>query len=258
MRILVLIFSLFFSLSAFGQSKMNDREAEGLKGKVKSVVISAEKIESKNYFDNTLGKIPDRIEKYSLDGTQTETIDYQSNSKDVYTIIDGDLTAKYEKLDNRPQNQGIFVAPQKKAQQPTQPKDERYDLKYKFKFDDKGRRIELAFYGNTGIYLGKIEYKYDDKGRLVEELRYNEPGESGKAELNNQFIYKYDASGNLVEETDTLYRPGKNSIRLRTYTNYKLDAQGNWVARTMTSSQEYEGKELRVVYKYSRKIEYYK
>jgi hypothetical protein len=260
MRILILILSLFFALSAFGQTKMSDREADGLKGKVKSVTTVRELIESKNFYNTTLGKQRDLIESYNLDGTQTEAIDYEFNSKDTYTIIDGDLTAKYSKLEERPQNEGLVLIapPLKNKEQPTQPKDDRYNLKYKFKYDDKGRRVELAFYGNTGIYLGKIEYKYDEKGFLIEERRYNEGSSLKETEPNVQFVYKYDASGNLVEEKETSYRPDKNTVRTRTYDNYKLDSQGNWITRTVTSLSEYQGKELKAVWKYSRKIEYYK
>jgi len=252
MKYLSIIFILIFALSVFGQQKMSDRDVDGLKGKVKSITTVREIIESKNYADNTLKKLKDKVESYELSGTLTETIDYEYNSKDIYTIIDGDLTQKYSQLVKKETFKVGRLSSQPEPK-PTQPKDERYDLKYKFKFNDKGRRIETLMYGNTGILWGKIEYKYDEKGILIEELRYSEGGD-----LNEQYTYKYDASGNLTETKLELHRPEKNIISFLKYSNYKLDSQGNWIEQTVTSLGEFQGKELKTVSKHSRKIEYYK
>ncbi len=253
LRNLAVTLALLFALPVFGQQKMSEKEADGLKGKVKSVTTVRQKIESKNYPDNSLKTLRDKIEMYDENGDPTKSVDYEYNSKNIYTFIDGDLTSKYSQIVKAPQNEGLFSSDRKQKQKPTQTKDERYLLKYKYKFDDKGRRSEMLMYGNTGILVGKIKSKYDDKGVLVEELRYTESGD-----LNEQYIYSYDTTGNLIESKLILHRPIKNLISFLKYSNYKLDAQGNWIERTETSSEEYEDKELKTVYKNSRKIEYYK
>ena len=253
MRIFILLFSLFLTLSAFGQTKMTDREADGLKGKVKSVTTTSELIESKNFADNTLKKSRPQVESYNADGIKTMRLDYEYNSKDVFTVIDGDLTEKSSQIVKKPQNQGLFTVADEEEEKPVHPKDDRYDLKFKFKYDDKGSRIETLMYGNTGIVWKKIIHKYDEKRTLIEELHYN----NGKT-LNEQYTYKYDADGNLIEMKLELHRPEKNIISYWKYSNYKLDAQRNWIARTVTSLGEYGGKELKTVSNYSRKIEYYK
>lgn len=69
--------------------------------------------------------------------------------------------------------------------------------------------------------------------------------------LNEHSLNKYDVSGNLIEQK----RLGGSVIR---YSGYKTDAHGNWTERTATFLQDYQGKELKKVIKYFRKIEYYK
>jgi hypothetical protein len=253
MKVLVLILSLFFAFSVFGQQKMSDREADGLKGKVKSITTSRNLIESKNYADNTLKKYRDKVETYDPSGTLTERIDYEYNMKDVFTVIDGDLTEKSSQIVKSPQNKAVFTVADEEEEKPLYPKDERYDLKYKFKFDDKGRRIETVMYGNTRNVWKKVVYKYDEKGFLSEALHYN----NGKT-LNEQYTYKYDTDGNLTEAKLELHRAEKNIISFLKYSDYKLDSEGNWIARTATSLGEFQGKELKTVTKQSRKIVYYK
>lgn len=98
MKISILIFILAFALSIFGQQKMSEREFRGLKGKVKRVTTTGDIIESKNYYKNTLGKFDLRVEFFDENGVPVETIDNESNYKDTYTFIDGDLTSKSHKM----------------------------------------------------------------------------------------------------------------------------------------------------------------
>lgn len=52
-------------------------------------------------------------------------------------------------------------------------------------------------------------------------------------------------------------RPRGNTVSITKFGNYNLDSQNNWVERTETASEEYNGEELKVVFKQSRKIEHY-
>lgn len=252
MRISILIFVLSFTLSIFGQQKMSERELDGLKGKVKSVTTVRDIIESKNYADNTLKKLRNKVELYDENGAPTESIDNEYNYRYVYAFIDGDLTGKsfqiVKKETFRVEKQGSKTEPKEEK-----PKDERYDFKHKYKFDDKGRIIKTNVYGNTGDLFNKIVYKYDEKGVLIEELRFDDG-----TDLNSQTFFKYDTNGNLIEMKQVLHRPDKNIVSITKYSNYKIDSQGNWTERTVTDLGEFQGKELKKVIKYTRKIEYYK
>lgn len=252
MKISILFFILLFTLSSFGQQKMSERELDGLKGKVKSVTTVREVTESKNYADNSLGKLRNLVELYNENGVPTETIDNEYNDRTVYAFIDGDLTSKSFQIVEKETLRAVITG-SKTESKAEKPKDNRYGLKFTYKFDDKGLISEKKVYGNTGVLFNKIVYKYDGNNVLAEELRYDDG-----TDLNDQYFYKYDASGNLVEEKQVLHRPNKNIVSMSKYGNYKIDSQGNWIERTVTSLGEFQGKELKTVMKYSRKIEYYK
>ena len=252
-KTLMTIFLLFSVVSTFGQQKMSIRESDGLRGKVKSVVTARNIIESKNYADNALKKLRDEIEFYDDSGVLTERIDKEYNDRTVYTLIDGELTSKRSQIIKTPTLQTKISGAETKSKKEEKPQDERYDLKYIYEFDNKGRIIELKVVDNTGSVFNKIVYKYDKNGVKNEELRY-----SNGTELNDQYFYKYDASGNLIEVKQVLHRPDGNTVSFYKYGNYKVDSQGNWIERVETGLNKSNGKELKRVVKYSRKIDYYK
>lgn len=253
MKFFILFIALVSTITVFGQQKMSERELDGFKGKVKSVTTVRQVIESKNYRDNTLKTLRDRVEYYDEDGFPTKTIDYEHNYKDVYAIIDGDLTSKYSQLDKTQVRRLTIVGSETETKKEVKPEDECFDIKFKYEFDGKGRIVERKTYGNNGDLYRKIVYKYDKKGVLAEELRYDDG-----TRLNEQYFYKYDSDGNLIEAKQILHRPNKNNISFLKYSDYKLDSQGNWIERTVTSLKKSRGKELKVVIKNSRNIEYFK
>lgn len=246
---LALTLVLISTMTVFGQQRMSERELDGLKGKVKSVKTLREIIESKNYFDNTLKKLLDKVELYDENGVPIESIDNEYNSRQVYTFVDGDLTSKdFQIIKKETLTVRLRTEPKEEK-----PKDERYDTKFVNKFDDEGQITEKKVYGNTKKLFKKIVYKYDEKKLLIEELGYDD----GK-QLNDQYFYKYDKSGNLIQTEEVLHRTEKNIVTVTSYSNYKIDSQGNWTERTETRLGKYEGKELKNVIRHSRKIEYYK
>jgi hypothetical protein len=252
MKIPILIFVLSFTLSILGQQKMSEKELDGLKGKVKSVTTVRDIIESKNYANNTLKKLRDKVELYDENGAPTESVDNEYNYKYVYTFVDGNLTSKMFQIVKK-ETLKLATSDSEIRSKEKKTEDERYDLKYKYKFDDKKRIIEQNVISNTNELFNRIVYKYNEKGLLVEELRY-----SNGTVLNDQYFYKYDANDNLIEMKKVLHRPEKNIISIAKYSNYKIDSQGNWIERTETDIGEFRGKELKKVIKYFRKIEYYK
>ncbi len=249
MKILLLIFVLSFTFSIFGQQKMTHRDLDELKGKVKSVTTSREVIESKNYADNTLKKYRDEVKFYNESGSPTKSIDNEHNDKTVYTFIDGDLTSKSFQIMKKTKNQVIFGGSKPKIEKP---KDDRFDTKYKYKFDSSGRIFELKIFGIDGDLYKRIKYKYNKTGVLLEELHFVDNNR-----LNRHHFYTYDAKGSMIQLKHLLYRPKKNITKIYTYRGYKLDSQGNWIERKVTSIGKFKGKELKAVTKVIRKIEYY-
>ncbi len=92
--------SLFAICSAFNQKMKSDREDDGLKGRVKSVVTEGVKLTN----DSSQLKEGERklksVETYDIDGNITEKIIYDIGDKHVYTFIDGSKTVKITRFEN--------------------------------------------------------------------------------------------------------------------------------------------------------------
>jgi len=68
-----------------------------------------------------------------------------------------------------------------------------------YTYDENGRRIGQVMYNPDGVTVSlKWEYKYNDKGNKIEELKYKGTGELSD---KNTWTFEYDKHGNWVKKT---------------------------------------------------------
>jgi len=101
--------------------------------------------------------------------------------------------------------------------------DPRYTYKFKYKYDDKGNRIEELWYRNDGSLESRYVSVYDEKGHKVEYQRYTAEGE-----LFARRVRIDDDKGNMIEER--LSWPRTPITEKMSFT-YEFDRQGNWVKK---------------------------
>lgn len=225
---LVMILTSVLSLSA--QTKISDRDFEGLIGKVASVKLEWKQIKT---FPGQSPK-PDRFflstEFYDLNGRQTET-HYESGNKTIYSVIDGFRTFNTVSPPPRP-GESVMTAtfdtdkiPVEMSEKITKP-DVRYEYKLTYEYDSKGRIIKEIQFGNNGKVWYARSFEYDKAGRLETETKND-------TVAITKYKYTYDNSGLLVEsfEDRNIKGAGRDSTEKIVYSKYVVDSQGNWTSR---------------------------
>jgi hypothetical protein len=235
MRVLSTALLLLISCCIAAAQNMTDREFAGLKGKVQTVETWSQKLgpdgnpvaeataDSKTIFDEN----GNRTESTTFGELQVHT---------TYFLFKGELVSKSEISGKNPLDQiKVPKGVQIHRNDPTGP----FDEKYKYKYDEKGRIVEISEY-DTGGHPITTKYVYDDAGRKMSETEAS-GGSAGSTS------YKYDQSGNLSEAVSQVtlhvFKGFGNSIppvittvekhsSTASYSDYAFDKQGNWTKRT--------------------------
>lgn len=214
-----------FTSVAFGQVKQTDREFEGLKGKVKSVLTERAdaKTKSGKVVETKRRKVSDLL--YDSDGGTSVLKNYDWNSgelsdTDTYLQIDGDKAFKTEMGPAAITGTFAEQPPDAKASKPWDP---RYDYRFKYKYDNRGRIVESTMWQGDGDLWLRYRYEYAEGERR--ELVYDAEGA-----LNQKYIYKLDAKGNEIELITYDAATGKIEGKEK-YEYLGFDAQGNWTKR---------------------------
>ncbi len=236
MKILLtaLIIALAFAVPISAQKRMSDKEADKLKGKVKTIATEIAKLQNQNGNLVEGTKQSNSIVTYDTDGNRVkqELYDYKGNlfQTSIYSLLDGEKIVKQEikHYDYDPPLVAIGSSPNSK------PRDSRYSYKFKYKFDDKGRRTEEAWYSNDGSLWLRYVSIYDDKGNEVEWFRYTADGK-----VNGRSISVYNAKGDEIEKT--WFRADGSLSEKWSYT-YELDSNGNWIKRKSLKFVTKDGK----------------
>ncbi len=237
----VIFFCLVVGLSLIGvqgQAKMSDKDMNGVKGPVRSMreeYQTVRGIESK-------GEKPDYSRKtfqevdFDESGGIT-TIRYPDESELAFDIVDGFKAFHYVKKAKPPRFTVMRVQsePLKKEEKLTPP-DPRYEIRYVYEYDKKGRVKTEKEYDNTGKPFRTRSFEYDDNGN-VSQMRE----ETSVAIEKHK--YKYDRNGLLVEDLEerNIKGPGTDSTGRKVYSDYKIDDHGNWVERKVTYYYEDRG-----------------
>jgi len=216
------------SLFVFAQQRQTDRDFDGLKGAVKSVVT--ERADFKNSAAKS-GETNRRRESeitYDEKGNRLTWKIYDYRSGDLfesvrYALIDGDKVSIEEEVDSPNKITGT-IAGQKKPKK----SDPRYTYKLKYKYDAGGNVSEESWIQNDGELW--LRYVYKVKGNQTEELVYDREGK-----LNQKIIHIYDDQKNEIEtvfyDVQTDKPDGKEFFQY-----LEFDAQGNWTKRIVSES----------------------
>jgi hypothetical protein len=233
---------LLLTLSNFGisQASVPDTKLMWLKGHVRSLVSTSKSIsgyaewvlKDKTKYQTTY--------LFNREGYLTEMI-YEggSNERYLYSKIDGYKTFKTIELktpDNNGRRLTVVDADEEKPIEPnerlTEP-DKRFDFKYVYETDNRGRIVSERQYQNNGKLFRKCTYQYTEAGVLMKETE-----EDTIAIMTYSFTY--DEKGKVVEvnKTRDIRGPGSDSRERIIYTELKFDSAGNWTERKTTSNVE--------------------
>lgn len=226
----------------------SDAQDDELKGKVKSVSeteedltgtwsVSGIKMSSEDFYDENGNKIK-RI-----------LYDYKGNPMDItiYGYIDGMRVSNYGSVNYEYNPPIMAISSTNTKPNPVQkPSDTRYNTKYEYKYDDKGRLQETVRYRNNGEITGKIVYSYN--GNKIEESSFDNDGK-----LTFKTVKVFDNKSNLIEKTYS--RPNNSSDSNYTYKYESFDEKGNWTKRVVSGIESNGKKQNYIEY---RAITYYR
>ena len=240
-----------FATSGFAQKHLSERETDGYKSNVMSVKTERARLKSESGKWVEEKRQMDSVVSYDLDGNRVkyDLYDYRGNLFELstYLVIDGDRAVKneFKTYDYDPP----LMAPGSKAD--SKPRDSRFSYKFKYKYDDKGRRTEQAWYSNDGSLWLRYVSVYDEKGNEIEWFRYNADGS-----VNGRSTAIYDAGGNEVEKT--WYR-ANGALSEKWQYDCELDAKKNWIKRSSKKQVTRDGKSFFEPYDITyRQITYFK
>ena len=228
---------LFLSHSLVAQANVSDTKLMELRGQVKSLVSSSKSISG--YAEWVLKDKTKYQTRYLFDreGNLTEEIhEGSSNTKYVYAKIDGYKTFKTIEL-KTPKSGGsrFTVFGSIKKEEPIEPgekltePDKRFDFKYVYETDSRGRITFERQYENNGKLFRKRSCQYNEAGDLIKEIE-----EDNIAVMT--YAFKYDAKKNVVEvnKIRDIKGAGSDSTERIIYTELRFDSAGNWIERKST------------------------
>ena len=232
----------------------SDAQDVGLKGKVRSVVYRVNDDANLNYPRMMLTL----EEFYGEDGDLVRTVDWDSVHPlgvNVYGYLDGMRVSRRGEIDfsdcNNPGGMpcGRVMHTLPSSPDPVAKADERYDLRWVYKYDSLGRMVEETHLDNTGKLLTRTVSSYEPGNRRVQ--RHYGGGTEPLAKLEETLD---PATGRVIElrmfdEDDKV-----NSIR---FYSYKVDAQGNWIVQTVTEKIPGQRSKAKPVDTTFRTITYY-
>lgn len=243
------VFFAILASTALAQTKQSDRDFAGLKGNVKSVLTERTdaKLKAGKIVESNRRKHENVI--FQTSGSTSTRTNFHWDTGEVfevntYLMIDGDKAVKTE------MGPGAITAVMVEQQPPNaKPLDPRYDYKIKYKYDERGRIVEEAWWHSNGDLWMRYTYEYSPSERR--ELVYDENGE-----LNQKYSYKLDTKGNEVEmisyDTETGEIEGKEK-----YTYVRFDPQGNWTKRIEYEANAENGMKFKLREAKYRTITYY-
>lgn len=217
-----------------------------LRGKVKTVLEESQDLTG-TWSVQTRKR--DFLDQYNEQGNlvRRESYDYKGNLDQivVYGYLDGGRVSHSSSIKREYNPPPLALS----SGAGTQKSDPRYDYKFEFKYDDKRRLIEKAWFHNSGNRY--LRYVYSYKDNQVESLVYSDDGK-----LNQRSVSLFDKDGNEVERTSFDPRDGARGAT-HSYV-YEFDPQGNWTKRTTSKIVTKDGKSsTEALYVDYRTITYY-
>ena len=227
----------------------SDAEDDGLKGKVKSVALSEEdlsgtwvtkgsKMSSESFYDEKGNLI-----KYVY-------YDYRGNPSNilVYGYLDRMRVSRTGFI-NYSYNPPPIAMPSSGKSNSEKSVDNRFNTRYEYKYDDKGRLIESISYRNTGEIINKTVVSYN--GNKLEKTWFDENGKS-----YSKIIDLLDNKSNIIEHT-FVYLDSSKPSNITVYNYDSFDDKGNWTKRTIKWKDVENNSNRQTNYIQYRTITYY-
>jgi hypothetical protein len=245
--LLLLSLSSTLALAALPQKQQLDTEAEGFKGRVKSIFIEHSELKQSSGKSGESARRP--AQKLSFDSNGNLTVDVQYDpggelfDSRTYLFIDGQRVVKHEILTKH-----FLTLSDPRAEPRSRPYDPRYSWKIEYKFDSEGHRTEVAWlYSDGSSHLRYVDTLH---GNRKERLVYSEDGS-----VNQKYSSTLDDKGNEVESVS--YNVNDDSVDYKwNYTYLEFDSQGNWIKRlaSLGKRENFKPKPVKITY---RTITYY-
>ena len=233
MKIISIALLVLVLCCSVGAQKMTDREHDGIKGKVKVVEVSSQRIGSDG---NPVEEAKtDSVTVFDEEGNMTRSTIFDFGEyRTSYFLYKGKHVSKSELIGG---DQTIEMSIPNGFSPAHKLNKNPYDYEYKYHYDRDGRIVEISGHADHGTFVSHDKYVYDDAGRIVSETKAGAHG-SNKLSIN----YKHDEHGNETEMISKGSKHTPNGVEKTTstvhYSDYSFDKDGNWTQRTATVLNE--------------------
>jgi hypothetical protein len=211
------VFSLF-ALTVAAQPRQTDKEFDGLRARVKTVVVEEAQIKEMPGESMEQGRVLSRSVTYDADGNWTQRKEYDTRGNLsqtlVFTYIGRDRVALAN--DEWDPNALVVIKPIRNSRRI----DPRYSYKFKYIYGADGKRFEELWYFSDGSLYLKYVHKLNGKRKV--RFLYTASGK-----LNEKVESVLDEKGNEIE---VLLR---DTVKVG-YKYLEFDSQGNWTKRVVT------------------------
>jgi hypothetical protein len=219
--------------SPVAEKLKSDAQDSNLKGKVKSVIEDTQELPS-------IKRARFSEQYYNETGNLVKEISYEEGYPSDVTVwgyIDGNRVNNLEFIDfdddQRPPMENVIIRGTPVGEEkPNLPKDERYDSKHKYRYDEQSRLVEKWIYANNESLRSRTIYNYNETKRT--EINYGVDGSEW-----SQTVEFLDEDGNVIER-HLLDENGKANDK--TIYSYEFDSQGNWVVEKISKKVTVKGK----------------
>lgn len=204
----------------------SDAEDEGLKGKVKQIVLESEDLSGTW---SVQGRKLASETNFNKNGNRVDSIFYSSklvpSGATVWGYIDGKRVFKTETIRDET-GPPPMAMPKAKIDENLPKPDPRYQYSYEYKYVD-GRLSEMQLISNIGRIVSRTVYNYSKN--QVERLVFTPEGN-----LNQKYLVTLDEKGNGIEEINFGLANFKYYGDRKYRYSYEFDKQGNWIKKTTT------------------------
>jgi YD repeat-containing protein len=230
-----------------------DAQDENLRGKVKSVAYRFTDAGSSDYPKLRLM----REDFYDGSGNRVRGVDWDDTWPTVVTVfgyIEGMRVSRSRIVEyaagERPPTATCIPLVHSVVEPEPPGADERYGIRWVYKYDPQGRLVDETHLNNRGAVLTRTTYAHESDTRRV-VLNY-----AGGTEPLAKALEIIDPKhGNVVEEW--LYdEDGTHVNSIRIY-NYKFDKRGNWIEQRVTEREPASKRSAKPVWVAMRTITYY-
>lgn len=213
--------------AAICQVRTSDVEHDGLRGKVRTVLMETAKLKERG--GKTTESQREFVSKWTYERAGRLAEEHIGQSQRVY---------RYDSDGNRYERRAARWMSTPPAAVDFQNQRGRATdgsglFKWVSRYDSAGHRIEEAVFSAVNELHARFVYKYDDTGRRI-EVTYQAQGLQAK-----RITYAYDDLGKMKEKLE--YKDSESSPSKRSQ-DFQFDSAGNWVKCTTMQLRKKDGK----------------